>query len=162
MAEIDSIDWARARWAELDGPDPERFAASAAVLRLSALVGANLDRALKEHDISRTAFLIMSTLRIAKDQSLTMSQLSRRLVLHPTTISLVVDQLQERGLAERSPHPTDKRTVLATLTDEGATALRAASETLSQSGYGLAGVDERGVIVLAEAVRHVRNALGDA
>lgn len=161
MAEADSIDWARGRWAALGEPDPERFAASAAIFRLSALVGTTLDRALKEHDLSRTAFLILSTLRIAKDESLTMSQLSRRLVLHPTTISLVVDQLQARGLVTRSAHPTDKRTVLAALTPAGEETLSTANKTLSQTGYGLDGVDERVAIVLTEAIRSARQALDD-
>ena len=155
------MDWARDRWVEAGEPDQERFIATMAILRLSGIVGAGLDRALKDHDTSRTGFMILCTLRIAHDQSLTMSQLSKRLVLHATTISLVVDQLQERGLVTRSQHPSDKRTVLATLTPKGAKALHKINLSVSESGYGLDGVDERLAIMLTEVIRYARNALGD-
>jgi DNA-binding MarR family transcriptional regulator len=161
VAHRDSMDWARDRWVEAGEPDAERFVAAMALLRLSGIVGTGLDRALKDHDTSRTGFLILCTLRIATDQSLTMSQLSKRLVLHATTISLVVDQLQERGLVTRSQHPSDKRTVLATLTPKGAKALHKINLAVCETGYGLDGVDERLAIMLTEVIRYARNALGD-
>lgn len=161
MAHIDSIDWARERWAEAGEPEPEHFAAAMGVLRLSALVGAGLDKALKDHKLSRTAYLVLSTLRIARDQSLTMSQLSRRLILHPTTISLVVDQLQSRGLVERGQHPADRRTVLASLTPKGAKLLHKTSLEISKTGYGLDGLSERQAILLTEVIRQSRESLGD-
>lgn len=155
------MDWAREQWIKAGEPDEERFVATMAILRLSGIVGSGLDRALKEHDMSRTGFLILCTLRIAPDQALTMSQLSKRLVLHATTISLVVDQLQVRGLVTRSQHPSDKRTVLATLTAKGAKTLHKMNLAVSETGYGLDGVDERLAIMLTEVIRHARVALGD-
>ncbi len=161
MATTDSMDWARERWAEAGEPRPDHFAAMAAVLRLSALVGSALDRSLREHDLSRTGYLILATLRIARDQTLAMNQLARRLILHPTTISLVVDQLQAKGLVERCPHPSDRRTVLTSLTTEGARVLHATSEAVSETGYGLDGVSDRQAITLTEVMRQVREAIGD-
>jgi DNA-binding MarR family transcriptional regulator len=155
------MDWARERWAAAGYPDPEHFTAMAAVLRLSQIIGTGLDKALRDQELPRTAFLVLSTLQIATDQTLSMGQLSRRLILHPTTISLAVDQLQVKGLVERSPSPTDKRTILARLTDEGATSLRATTEAIRDARYGLDGVSERQAIALTEVVRGVRQALGD-
>jgi DNA-binding MarR family transcriptional regulator len=161
MSSADSLDWARERWDELGGPDPDRFAAMVAVFRVSALVGSTLDRTLKGQDLSRTAYLVLATLRIHRDRTLTMSQLSRNLILHPTTISLVVDQLQGRGFVDRRPHPSDRRTVLATLTPTGRKALDAANKALSDVGFGLGGVTDRLAITLTEVIRQVRAEIGD-
>lgn len=158
---MDSIDWARERWSDAGEPKPDHLAAMAAILRLSQLVGAALDRSLREHEMSRTGYLILASLRITRDRTLAMSQLGRRLILHPTTISLVVDQLQTRGLVERRPHPSDRRTVLAILTGEGARVLHEISVAVSGTSYGLDGVTDRQAITLTEILRQVRVAIGD-
>jgi DNA-binding MarR family transcriptional regulator len=157
----DSIEWARERWAAADFPDPDHFAAMAALMRVSQIMGTRLDAALRDHGMSRTAFLVLSTLQVAVDETLTMGQLSRRLILHPTTISLAVDQLQSQGFVAREPHPTDKRTILARLTPEGTKALRATTEAIREANYGLEGVPQRQAILLTEVIRSVREKLGD-
>jgi DNA-binding MarR family transcriptional regulator len=159
--QIDSIEWCRRRWEENKGSEPDLFAAMGAVLRLEQLVGGTLDRLLRGYGLNRTAYLILVTLRLKRDRTLTMGQLSKRLLLHPTTVSLVIDKLQTRELVTRSPHPTDRRTILATLTDEGADTLTTVSESLSKHNYGLEGVDSRTAIALTETIRRVRQDMGD-
>jgi DNA-binding MarR family transcriptional regulator len=90
-----------------------------------------------------------------------MNQLGRRLTLHPTTISLTTDQLQERGLVTRKPHPTDRRTTLASLTPDGVRTLTTVNQSVGGSHYGLDGVSDRLAITLTEVIRQVRGALGD-
>jgi DNA-binding MarR family transcriptional regulator len=159
--QVDSIEWCRRRWEDNNGLEPDLFAAMGAVLRLEQLVGGTLDRLLREYSLNRTAYLILVTLHLKHDRTLTMGQLSKRLLLHPTTVSLVVDKLQTRDLVSRSPHPTDRRTILATLTDEGAATLITVSESLSKVNYGLEGVDSRMAIALTEIIRQVRQDMGD-
>lgn len=158
---LDSIEWSRRRWIENDGIDPDLFAALGSVLRLEQLVGATLDQLLREYKFNRTAYLVLVTLRLKRDRTLTMGQLSKRLLLHPTTVSLVIDKLQARDLVTRSPHPTDRRTIHATLTDEGVATLTTISESLSKLNYGFQGVDGRMAIVLTETIRRVREDMGD-
>jgi DNA-binding MarR family transcriptional regulator len=160
--EIDSIEWSRRSWAGKGGPEPEYFAAMVAVLRLSQLVGATIDRALRDHGVNRTGFLILAVLFLKSDRSLSMGQLSKRLLLHPTTVSLVADKLQERNLVLRSSSTTDRRTILATLTDEGAQTLMAIGEQLGEARYGFDDVDPRMAVTLTEIVRHVRHDMGDS
>jgi DNA-binding MarR family transcriptional regulator len=47
-------------------------------------------------------------------------------------VTSIVDGLQERGLAERQPHPTDRRVRTIVLTPEGRTQRERALELLSQ------------------------------
>ncbi|GAA5174341.1 MarR family transcriptional regulator [Pseudonocardia eucalypti] len=159
---VDPIEWSRRLWEAGKGPEPDYFAAMAAVLRLEQLVGLALDRLVREHGLSRTGYLILVTLYLREDRTLSMGQLSKRLLLHPTTVSLVTDKLQARELVVRSPHPTDRRTILAELTDEGARTLATVSEALGEVNYGLEGVSDRMAITLTEVIRQVRESMGDA
>jgi DNA-binding MarR family transcriptional regulator len=157
----DSIEWSRLRWKEAKQPEVDHFAAMAAILRLHQIVGSSLDRLLREQNLSRTSYLVLATLQLAKDQTLPMNQLGRRLILHPTTISLTTDQLQERGLVTRKPHPTDRRTTLASLTPDGVRTLTTVNQSVGGSHYGLDGVSDRLAITLTEVIRQVLGALGD-
>lgn len=158
---MDSIEWSRQGWQEHGEPLPDHFAAMAAVLRLGQLLSSSLERLLKEHNLGQTAYLMVATLHLARDQTLAMSELGRRLLLHPTTISLTTDQLQARGWVERRPHPSDRRTTLATLTPEGVRALKTVNESLAGQNYGLGGASDRLAITTTEVIRQMRNELGD-
>ena len=160
--EIDPIEWSRRAWDDNKGPAPDHFAAMSAVFRLEQLVGAALDRALREHGVSRTGYQILAALSLEPDQTLAMGQLSKRLLLHPTTVSLIADKLQARQLLTRSPSETDRRTTLASLTDEGAHVLSVISESLSEIDYGFEGVSSRMAVTLTEIIRQVRQDMGDA
>ena len=56
-----------------------------------------------------------------------MSELASRLVLSPSGVTRAVDQLERRGLVERSVFEGDNRGSLATLTEEGRALLRRAT-----------------------------------
>ncbi len=109
----DSVEWMRLQWREHKEPRPEQFAAMASLLRTTILVTDELDRVLKECQLSRTGYLILITLRISRGQSRPLGQLSKVLLVHPTTVTMAIDQMEKAGLVRRVPHPTDRRTILA-------------------------------------------------
>ena len=55
--EPDSVEWMRQRWLEQDEPKPEHFAAMAALLRTTILVTEEMDRVLKECQLSSSRHL---------------------------------------------------------------------------------------------------------
>ena len=77
--------------------------------------------------VSLNQFEILNRLRRAGERGLRMSDLASRVVLSPSGVTRAVDQLQRRGLVERSVVEGDKRGYLATLTPEGRALLRAAT-----------------------------------
>jgi DNA-binding MarR family transcriptional regulator len=159
----DPIERARHVWKENHGSKPDYFAAMTATLRLEQLVGAELDRLLRTYRLNRTGYLILVELLLCQDNAaLTMGQLGKRLSLHPTTVSLVTDKLQARRLVRRSPHPTDRRALLASLTEEGARVLSTVSESLGAANYGLEGVTNQMAITLTEVIRLVCQSIGEA
>jgi DNA-binding MarR family transcriptional regulator len=48
-----------------------------------------------------------------------MKRVGARLQVHPTSVTSAVDRLEAQGLVERRAHPTDRRAVLAAITDDG-------------------------------------------
>jgi DNA-binding MarR family transcriptional regulator len=160
-AEPDSIAWMRMRWEETGAPGPAQFAAFASVLRAAAIMTEEVDRVLKEQGLTRTGYLVLITLQVSDGSARPLGQLSKRLLVHPTTVTMVIDQLENAGLVGRQPHPTDRRTVLAVLTPAGHEAATAASAALGAVGFGLPGIDDGTADRIAEDLRRVRRALGD-
>jgi DNA-binding MarR family transcriptional regulator len=159
--EPDSIAWMRMRWEESGAPAPSQFAALASVLRATAIMTEEVDRVLKEQNLTRTGYLVMVTLQMSDGFARPLGQLSKRLLVHPTTVTMVIDQLENAGLVERKPHPTDRRTVLAVLTPAGSKAASAASAALSDVGFGLPGIDDATADRITADLRLVRRSLGD-
>ncbi len=55
----------------------------------------------------------------ALDEPMSMSALADRLGIDASYVTTIADQLEERGLVERRPHPTDRRVKSLALTAEG-------------------------------------------
>jgi len=159
--EQDPVEFTREHWAANQQPGVEHFTAMGAMMRAHQLMVSEMDRVLKPHGLSRTAFLLMATLLMSREHTRPLGQLSRHLMVHPTTITLVIDQLDGRNLVTRAPHRTDRRTVLATLTDEGAELLAKAGKDLAGVQFGLTGVSDALARRLTSVLGEVRAAIGD-
>ena len=55
----------------------------------------------------------------ALDEPMSMSALADRLGIDASYVTTIADQLEQRGLIERQPHPTDRRIKSLALTPEG-------------------------------------------
>ena len=135
----DSVEWMRQRWLEHDAPRPEHFAAMASLLRTTVVMTEELDRVLKDCQLSRTGYLILITLQMSQDATRPLGQLSKALLVHPTTVTMAIDQLEKAKLVRRVPHPSDRRTILARLTPQGHRMAEKASAALAEVGFGLKG-----------------------
>jgi DNA-binding MarR family transcriptional regulator len=133
----------------------------ASILRTTAVMTAEVDRVLKSCKLTRTGYLVMVTLQMSRDFTRPLGQLSKALLVHPTTVTMVIDELEKARLVRRKPHPSDRRTTLACLTEEGEIAVKAANAALAEVGFGLAGTDDKTAGQLAKALRKVRERLGD-
>jgi DNA-binding MarR family transcriptional regulator len=58
-------------------------------------------------------------LRRLAEQEMSGRELAAALGADPPWVTLMVDDLEERGLVERTPHPTDRRRKLLVVTPEG-------------------------------------------
>ena len=71
-----------------------------------------------KHDTTLPRFDVMAALHRRRD-GVTMSELSRMLLVSNGNATTVVDRLERDGLVLRSPSDTDRRTVFVALTDTG-------------------------------------------
>lgn len=68
----------------------------------------------------RTYAVLMA---LSADDGQSQRDLSARLGIHRNAMVSVVDDLEQRGLVSRKPHPSDRRAFAVTLTDAGRTLL---------------------------------------
>jgi DNA-binding MarR family transcriptional regulator len=122
---------------------------------------ASIDATLRTHELTRTGYLLMTTLQLSRDGTRPLGQLSRHLMVHPTTVTLALDQLEKRKLVRRNPHPTDRRTILAVLTPAGRDTLDKATRALADNDFGLTGVDKELSGRVVEVLGEVRERIGD-
>ncbi len=108
--------------------DALEFRAWRAFLYTYATVVPALDRELVGAlGLSLTQFEVLNRLRRAGTRGVRMSDLASRLVLSPSGATRAVDQLERKGLVQRSVDQGDRRGSLATLTKEGRALLRRAT-----------------------------------
>ena len=108
--------------------DALEFRAWRAFLYTYATVVPTLDRELVGAlGLSLTQFEVLNRLRRAGTHGLRMSDLASRLVLSPSGVTRAVDQLERKGLVQRSVFEGDRRGSVATLTEEGRALLRRAT-----------------------------------
>lgn len=144
----DQFEWVAARWDNAALGDSTGFVALGALLRAHTVVTAAVDRVLRGRDLSRTGYLVLVTLFLADDGTRSHGRLARDLFVHPTTITLVTDQLVKDGLVRRAPDPGDRRATLSTITAKGKRLVARATGDLGAAGFGFGeDVDHLGAVL---------------
>jgi DNA-binding MarR family transcriptional regulator len=95
---------------------------SGMVLTLHSALDAELQR---EAGLSFFTYLVLAGLSEAPERTLRMSDLAVLTNGSLSRLSHAVAKLERRGWVHRHPCPTDRRTTLATLTDDGMAKVRA-------------------------------------
>jgi DNA-binding MarR family transcriptional regulator len=90
-----------------------------------------------------------------------MSKIGQRLMVHPTSVTNIVQRLLRQGLVERNPNPADGRGMLATITPLGREVMEAATRDLVAAGFSLGALTAREHEQLFALLRKVRVAAGD-
>lgn len=123
------------------------------ILRAQQLMMNHVEEVLKPLDLGATRFFALSTI-LESESGCRLSDLSTTILVHPTTVTMIVDQLAKQGLVKREPHPTDRRSTLAVITPAGRALCREAMLALGRSGFGISNVSrtkmKRAVEILAD------------
>ncbi|MCU1490534.1 MAG: MarR family transcriptional regulator [Acidimicrobiaceae bacterium] len=94
------------------------------------------------------SFVRVRVLLLVAQAPQTMGAIAARLTTDPPYTTLVVDDLERRGLVERRAHPTDRRAKLVALTPSGEEAARRADALVSAPPTRLAALDADDLEVL--------------
>lgn len=157
---FDPIARAAQLWENRFGP-AETMAAVTGIMRVQQIIQSAVDGALKPHGLTFARYEALVLLTFAKHGSLPMRVMGERLQLHPTSVTNIVDRLEKNGLVKRIAHPTDRRTTLVEITDEGHTRRAQATEAVTAIDFGLTGLDPRQLEQLSTLLTLVRKATGD-
>ncbi|SEN27829.1 MarR family winged helix-turn-helix transcriptional regulator [Actinacidiphila rubida] len=113
------------------GTDDATATAERVWRRLRALVLEQNERRKETADALGMSFFRVKALRRIAAEPMRMSELAVELGSDRPYVTLVVDDLVKRGLVERNPHPTDRRSKIVTVTPDGKAAAARADAILS-------------------------------
>jgi DNA-binding MarR family transcriptional regulator len=110
----------------MDNPmtQEDKRAIARALLATVPLLARAIDASMRgvRERLSPAHFTMLSLL---SERSMTQAELSERMHVGPSTVSVTVDALETRGWVQRERSQTDRRAVLVILTEEGAAMLEA-------------------------------------
>lgn len=89
------------------------------------------------------SFARVRALRRLAAEPLTLRALAAELSADPPYVTLMIDDLEQRGLVERNPHPEDRRAKLVSLTPAGGQAAAKAERILNEPPRALRDLDSK-------------------
>lgn len=108
--------------------NPEQTRTWLALWSVSEWMSTRLDEQLKRDEgVGHTDYFPLAQISMAPDEQLTMTELAGLSNMSPSRLSHVVSRLEDRGWVRREASPTDRRTNIARLTDEGREFVRQAA-----------------------------------
>ncbi|HZA76618.1 MAG TPA: MarR family transcriptional regulator [Acidimicrobiales bacterium] len=158
---FDAIAEARRQWESRRWAAPAHMAAVTSIMRAQQIVIAQVDEALKPCDLTFARYEALVLLYFSRRGELPMGKMGDRLMLHPTSVTNIIDRLEQQGLVSRIPHPTDRRTVLAQITDDGRQVVEKATEAVTAIDFGMGALTVADLDRLTELLRKLRIAAGD-
>jgi len=120
-----------------------------------------VEEVLRPHRLTFARYEVLMLLMFSRSGALPLSRLGDRLQVHPTSITNVIDRLEAQGLVRRSPHPVDRRTTLAELTDAGRLLAVAATDELNARVFAGPGLARPDVERLVQVLTMLREDAGD-
>jgi DNA-binding MarR family transcriptional regulator len=137
------------------------MAAVTSIMRAQQIVIARVDEVLRPFDLTFARYEALVLLHFSRSGSLPLGKMGDRLMLHPTSVTNIVDRLEHQGLVERIPHPTDRRTTLAGITEQGREVVAKATEAVSAAHFGVGALSVGELDQLTDLLRTLRIDAGD-
>jgi DNA-binding MarR family transcriptional regulator len=148
----------RKHWGAASAPP---MMAVTSVMRGQQILLARLNEALEPFELTFPRYEALMLLYLSRRGSLPLGKMGARLQVHPTSVTSLIDGLERLGYAIREPHPTDRRTVLATITQHGRQAAAGATEALNSIRFGTAPLRRAEFEQVTDVLRRLRLGAGD-
>ncbi len=158
----DPIEEARRQWVAHGWTEAaDGMAAVTSIVRAQQIVLQRIDTVLRPLDLTFARYEILTLLSFTKQGALPMTRMGALLQVHPTSVTSAVDRLEAQGYVERLPHPTDRRAVLASITESGRARALAATAALNGQVFEQLGITEHQTSQLRTVLRALRANAGD-
>ena len=149
----------RSRWGERS--QPVAMASATSIMRVQQLLLGDFDAAVGRHGLTFARYEALVLLAFSRQGRLPMSKIGRRLMVHPTSVTNIIQRLAAQGLVERTPNPDDGRGMLASITPRGRAVMEAATKELLATGFSLGALTDAEHEQLFALLRKIRIAAGD-
>lgn len=148
----------RQRWGDASAPSME---AVTSIMRVQQILLARLNATLRPFELTFPRYEALMLLFLSRHGALPLGKMGHRLQVHRTSVTNLVDGLEKTGLAARSPHPTDRRTTLATITEKGREVAESATRTLNAEEFDVAQLSKDELEMITGILEQLRIAAGD-
>ncbi len=130
-----------------------------AIARLQQRILAGVTELVAPLGLTTLQFTTLSVLK-RHGAPLSTSQLARRALMTPQSMSEVIHALERKGLIKRNPHPNHRRTLPATLTAKGRRVLASCEQSVAEFEdtmlHGFTGEEREAFLTMVkEAVRNL-------
>lgn len=153
---FDPIERAGELWGERIG-DATAMRLATSIMRVQQLVLAALDAAVKPFGITFARYEVLVLLAFSRTGSLPLSKVGERLMVHPTSVTNLIDRLETQGLVVRTVDAADRRRILASLTPEGRRVLKRATAALTDIEFAVGTLDTDDQVKAYELLRSLRS-----
>lgn len=154
--QYDDVEWVGHHYRRLGLGDPNGIELMASVARTARLMTSRMEATLAEFSLGMSQYLVLMTLLLSETGERRLSHISRHMMVHPTTVTVVIDQLEKKGLVKRKGDPKDRRVILAKLTAAGQAVTRDSTIALSKGNFGFPDLGEREIRTLIELLAELR------
>ncbi len=158
---FDPIAEARRQWRARGWGEDVAMAAVTSIFRAQQILLARITEVLRPMDLTFARYEVLALLTVSRRGALPLGRIGERLQVSPASVTNAIDRLAKDGLVRRDPHPTDGRTTLAVLTEDGRELLVRATRALEEIRYGAEGLDDEGAGTVLEALGPLRASAGD-
>jgi DNA-binding MarR family transcriptional regulator len=131
------------------------------VMRVQQIWLSRLNETLQPFELTFARYEALMLLYFSRAGSLPLGKMGARLQVHPTSVTNLIDGLEKLGYAERTPHPSDRRTTLAAITKRGRSVAEQATEALHGIRFGTAPLTKSDLETLTRTLAKLRRAEGD-
>lgn len=158
---FDPIEEAARQWDGHGWDEVRAMQAATSIMRAQQIVVARVDEALRPWSLTFARYELLVLLHFTKAGTLPLGKMGDRLMLHQASITNLVDRLEQQGLVRRTAHPTDRRTTLAELTDDGRSVVAEATKAVVAASLGVPELSERDHRDLHRILRKLRTGAFD-
>jgi DNA-binding MarR family transcriptional regulator len=133
--------WAE-RYPESGSSGASGFRALTSLVRSYGVVIRAVDEVLRPLELTLSRYEVLLLLSFTRGASLPIMRLRELLMIHGSSVTYLVDRLEQAGWVARHPDPSDRRVSLVEITDSGLEVVDRASALLDANDFGLFGVIE--------------------
>jgi DNA-binding MarR family transcriptional regulator len=146
----------RRRWGAGDS-----MGAATSIMRVQQLLLARYDEVLRAYGLTFARYEALVLLHFSRSERLPLSVIGERLMVHPTSVTNIIQRLEQAGLVDRIPNPDDGRGSLAGITPSGLDLMHRATADIVALDFGLEALDGAERQELFRLLRKVRLHAGD-